>query len=51
MSVHVVHDMVRTGRITPAQGAMLLQLRREIAWARQPWWVRALRVLGRMVFG
>lgn len=37
-----VHDLVRSGRITPADGARLLELRRELAWRRRPWWERAL---------
>lgn len=42
MTRQSVSDLVRTGHITPEQGAWLLELRREIAWRRSPWWQRAL---------
>jgi hypothetical protein len=45
----LIHDLVRQGRITPAQGALLLQLRAEIAYARKPWWERWLRFVGRFL--
>lgn len=51
MSVSAIHDMVRANRITPAQGAMLLQLREELRLARRPWWVKALHFMARVVFG
>ena len=47
----LIQDMVRSGRITPEQGARLLQLRSEIAWARKPWWEKALIVIVRLVVG
>jgi hypothetical protein len=43
--VQRVHDHVREGRITPAQGAMLLELREELRLRRRPWWRRALSFL------
>lgn len=42
-----VHDLVRSNRITPAQ---VLKIRAELAYARKPWWERALRVAGRVFF-
>ncbi len=51
MSVHLIHDLVRTGRATPAQGALLLQLRAELQWARLPWWRKALAIVGRVIAG
>ncbi len=50
MSVDRIFAMVREGRATPKQGAMLLQLRRELAWRRLPWWDRALRITWRVLF-
>lgn len=47
----LIHDLVLSGRITPAQGAMLLQLRAELAYARKAWWERAASFVGRVVFG
>jgi hypothetical protein len=51
LSVQIIHDMVRNGRMTAHVGAMLLQLRAELKYARKPWWERALRFVGRVVFG
>ena len=48
--VSLVHQLVREGRVTPDQGAMLLEFRRQIAWSRLPWWQRAGLVLWRAVF-
>jgi hypothetical protein len=45
--VSVILDLARRGRITPVQGATLLELRRELAWRRQPLWYRALVALFR----
>lgn len=44
-AVQRVHDLVREGRISAHDGAMLLELRRQIAWRRLPWWVRWLDIL------
>lgn len=49
MSVHLIHDLVRTGQATPEQGALLLQLRRDIERARRPWWHKAAVFIGRML--
>lgn len=46
-----VSDLVRSGRCTPEQGAMLLEMRRLVAWKRRPWWSRAIEVMARAVFG
>lgn len=46
----MIHDLVREGRITPADGALLLELRRELAWRRKPRWERALTVFWRMLW-
>lgn len=46
-----IRDLVRSGRITPEQGAWLLQLRDEIAWRRKPWWAKALIVIVRVALG
>jgi hypothetical protein len=51
IGTRTVHDLVRSGRITPADGALLLQLRAEIEYARKPRWERALRFIARVVFG
>lgn len=40
-------ELVHSGRITAADGAFLLELRRELAWRRLPWWDRLItRLLG-----
>lgn len=49
MSVAAVHGLVSGGRITAAQGAMLLALRRDLAWYRQSRWIRWLKILARAV--
>lgn len=49
--VSAVHDMVREGRITPAEGATLLQLREELRLARRPWWQKFLSFLYRAFLG
>ena len=46
----VVHDLVRRGRITPHDAAMLLELRRMLAWGRRPWRSKLGAVVWRMVF-
>lgn len=46
----LIHSMVRDGRITPEQGALLLEYRRLLAWKRRPWWERAAIVAWRAVF-
>ena len=46
--VQFIHDAVREGRISPATGAWLLELRRDLAWRRRHpvlAWLRGL--LGR----
>jgi hypothetical protein len=45
MSIDRIHDLVRSSRITPSDGALLLELRRVIAWRRLPWWKRLLHAL------
>jgi hypothetical protein len=45
-----IHDLVRDGRISAHDGAMLLELRRLIAWRRLPWWKRWLHILVVAVF-
>lgn len=40
--IALIHDLVRTGAITPSQGADLLEFRRQLAWYRRPWWQRLL---------
>lgn len=44
-------DLRRSGRITPEQGAMLLELRRLITRRRRPWWDRALTVMVHALLG
>ena len=47
MSASLIHDYVRNGRMTAYQGAVLLELRRELAWKREPLWFRIImRLLG-----
>lgn len=46
-----ISELVRTGRATPHEAAMLLQLRREIAWRRTPIAVRLLVVIIAMLIG
>jgi hypothetical protein len=36
IGTRTIYDLVRSGRITPADGALLLQLRAEIEYARKP---------------
>lgn len=50
MSVSAIHDLVRSGRATPEQGAMLIELRQRLAWRRLPWWRKALTIAARAVF-
>lgn len=50
-AVQFIHDMVRTGRITPEHGALLFDLRKRIERARRPWWQKAAEFIGRLVFG
>lgn len=45
----LIHDMVRDGRITPREAALLLEFRRMLAWRRLPWWERAAIVAWRVV--
>lgn len=40
-----IHDLVCSGRITPAQGAMLYEFRRLVAWYRLSWWERLAIIL------
>ena len=40
MSASAILNAVRSGRMTAERGAMLLELRRELAWRRQPLWFR-----------
>ena len=35
--VSEIHDLVRVGKITPAQGAIILEIRDRIRWRRKPW--------------
>jgi hypothetical protein len=49
-SVSEIHDLVRAGRITPDQGAMLLELRQRLLWVRRPWWERAMIIVWRMLW-
>lgn len=51
MSVYIIHDLVREGRITPEQAAMLLQMRRDLQRARRPRIVKFFSFIGRLVFG
>lgn len=51
VSVQRIHDLVRDGHITPAQGVLLLELREDIKRRRKPWWSKVLRFVGRVVFG
>lgn len=46
----MIHDMARQGRITASQAAWLLELRRELAWRRRPWWDKTLTIMFRMLF-
>lgn len=48
--VQEIHDLVRTGQLTPEQGAWLLEVRRRIIWKRKPWWKRAVIVIWRMLW-
>jgi len=42
-----IHDLVCAGTITAHQGALLLELRRLLAWRRRRWWDRLItRLLG-----
>jgi hypothetical protein len=50
-AISLIHDLVRTGRATPEQGAMLIELRQRLLWKRRPWWQRLLIVAGRVVLG
>jgi hypothetical protein len=50
VSVSLIDDMVSSGRITPADGARLLELRRLVAWRRKPWWQRWAIIAWRAVF-
>lgn len=43
----LIHSMVRDGRITPREAALLLEYRRLLAWKRRPWWERAAIVAWR----
>ena len=46
-----IFNAVAAGRLTPEEGARLLQVERERAWAARPWWDRALAVLARAIGG
>ncbi len=48
-AVQRIHDLVREGRMSPATGAYLLELRRELRWRRRPWYAKAWSFLGRML--
>jgi hypothetical protein len=48
IGTRTIHDLVRSGRITPAEGALLIE---EIEYARKPRWERVLRAVVRAVFG
>lgn len=48
LTAHTIHSLVSSGRITPADGALLIE---EIEYARKPRWERALRFVWRGVFG
>jgi len=37
-----IRELVHSGRITAADGAQLLDLRRLLAWRRRPWWDRLI---------
>lgn len=37
-----IRELVHSGRITAADGAQLLELRRMLAWRRRPWWDRLI---------
>jgi hypothetical protein len=41
----LILDLTRSGRITPSDGAALLEMRRLLAWRQLPWWERLLIVL------
>lgn len=47
----LIYDLVSSGRITPEDGARLIEFRRRLAYARKPWWERAVRFAWRVVFG
>lgn len=46
-----VFEMVARRELTPEQGADLLVLRRAVARARRPWWLKACEFLGLLFFG
>lgn len=46
----MIHDMVRQGRITARDAAVLLELRRLVLWYRKPWLERAAITLWRMAW-
>lgn len=48
--VTMIYDLVRDGRATPRQGALLLELRRLLQWKRKPWWNKAVVLMARIVF-
>lgn len=48
-AVQRIHDLVREGRITPADGATLLELREELRLRRRPWYVRATHFVWRVL--
>lgn len=49
-TIMTVMDLLSSGRITPQDAMLLLELRRRLAWARLPWWHKALVVVGRILF-
>lgn len=51
MSVQLIHDLVCSCRITSADGALLLQLRHELQWARRPWWEKAALFVAYLIGG
>lgn len=51
MSVQDIHDLVRNGRMTAADGARLLEYRAELAWKREPLWFRIVSRLAQLLGG
>lgn len=45
-----IHDLVRTGRLTAEQGALLMEIRVRLAYARKPWWERVGRFLWKVIW-
>ncbi len=50
MSGHApILDLHHCGRITAEQAVLLMQLRRELAWARLRWWQKLGRAVWRVL--